>query len=548
MPGTPGRLDQVKLLAARYRAVADRPYLASAMYSLTIVPSDRVPTMGVDRHWRCYVSPAFVAATSVPELAGVWVHEVAHLLRDHHGRAERLPAAEQRDRVRVNLAQDCEINDDLLSDGLMLPDGRVEPKTFGLQEGGLFEEYLPRIPPHEALHDCGSGAHAGLADWELDNRGGGVSPVEADALRRHTAEAMRAHQRARGTLPAGWKRWADEVLEPVVDWRRVLAGAVREAVAWAGGAVDYTYRRPSRRSAALRGIVLPSLRRPLPAVAIVIDTSGSMGEDDLAMAMAEVTGVLREVGVGGNRVSVLACDADVHAVARVTSAQQVTLAGGGGTNMAAGIERALALPERPGVVIVITDGYTPWPDEPSSCRLVVALTQADAPATPAWAETVRITGTRPGALPAPQLAQVGDEVAGPLIGEEDLRAVDLVDGRARDRVPQLVRPLDAERRVRGALPCLLDHRRELRRQEVALTVAVGEGERPDLVRVPCGEDLRDRPAGVVADQVDLAEPEAVAQVGNDLGERSRGAAHPRCAGCPVLRAPQRHPHPSRDRA
>ncbi|MGI8329584.1 hypothetical protein ACRYCC_06430 [Actinomadura scrupuli] len=32
------------------------------------------------------------------------------------------------------------------------------------------------------------------------------------------------------------------MLEPTVDWRRMLAGAVREAVAWAAGAVDYTYR------------------------------------------------------------------------------------------------------------------------------------------------------------------------------------------------------------------------------------------------------------------------------------------------------------------
>jgi len=46
-----------------------------------------------------------------------------------------------------------------------------------------------------------------------------------------------------------------------------------------------------------------------------------------------------------------------------------------------------------------------------------------------------------------------------------------------------------------------------------------------------GEELRDRPAGVVADEVDLVEPEAVAQVGDDLGQRgdrqvgaARGAA------------------------
>ncbi|MFC8865755.1 vWA domain-containing protein [[Kitasatospora] papulosa] len=386
-------MDTTKLLAARYRAAADRPYLASALYALTVVASDEMPTMGVDRYWRCYVSPGFVDRTPVAELAAVWVHEVAHLLRDHHGRAELLPPADRRDRHRVNVAQDCEINDDLIADGLPLPAGRMEPRLFGLPEGQLFEAYLPALPPSPVTHDCGSGAHGQPSDWESGDRAGpaGVGAVEAEALRRHTAEAVRAHARARGALPGGWKRWADEVLEPTVDWRRALAGAVRDAAAWASGAIDYTYRRPSRRSAALRGIVLPSLRRPLPRVAVVIDTSGSMGETEIAAALGEVTGVLREVGVRGNRVTVLACDADVQAVSRVTATGQITLGGGGGTDMRVGIAAALAGPERPSVVVVLTDGLTPWPDETPSCRLVAALVGPSAPAPPPWIETVRVT-------------------------------------------------------------------------------------------------------------------------------------------------------------
>ncbi|GGL92791.1 hypothetical protein GCM10010129_40700 [Streptomyces fumigatiscleroticus] len=393
---TADALDRPKLLAARYKAAEARPYLASALYALTVVASEQVRTMAVDRYWRCYVAPSFVAETGVEELAGVWIHEAAHLLRDHHGRAGRLPAADQRDRLRVNIAQDCEINDDLLADGLRLPEGRVEPSLFGLDEGGLFEEYLPGVPAGPRHHvDCGSGAHGVPAPWDLGESGGeGVArlgPVEAEALRRQTAQAIRAHRRSRGTVPAGWRRWADEVLEPTVDWRKALTGAVREAAAWAGGAVDYTYRRPSRRTPALGGrVVLPSLRRPLPRVAIVVDTSGSMGEEELAAALGEVSGVLREVGVGGNRVAVLACDADVHAVARVTGVEQVELAGGGGTDMTVGIRAALAAPDRPNIVVVLTDGYTPWPPEPVSCRLIAALIGSGAPQPPSWVETVRV--------------------------------------------------------------------------------------------------------------------------------------------------------------
>ncbi|GAA1417642.1 hypothetical protein GCM10009662_69890 [Catellatospora coxensis] len=285
-------LDRAKLLAARFRAAGERPYLASALYSLTVVPSDRVPTMGVDRHWRCYVSPAFVERTPVEQLAGVWIHEVAHLLRDHHGRGDRLAADLRSDHHRVNLAQDCEINDDLVADGLPLPEGRIHPDLYGLPTGQLFEQYLPSLPASPPCRgqcaggaaaggagqgaggagggavcdcppvECGSGAHGHPAPWDLPEGGApAVRGVEADAIRRQTAQSVRQHVRGRGTVPAGWQRWAEQVLEPTIDWRQALAGAVREAAAWAGGAVDYTYRRPSRRGAALPGLVLPCLRR-----------------------------------------------------------------------------------------------------------------------------------------------------------------------------------------------------------------------------------------------------------------------------------------------
>ncbi|MFF5084467.1 VWA-like domain-containing protein [Actinoplanes sp. NPDC000266] len=373
-------LDRTKLLAARLRAASSHPYLASALYSLTVVPSAEVPTMGVDKHWRCYVSPSFVEATPVPELAAVWVHEVAHLLRDHHRRAGLVEAPIRHDHHRINVAQDCEINDDLSS----LPAGALKPAMFGLPDGKLFEDYLDGIPATPHHPQCGSGAHGVRMPWESSSASR-VSPVEADAIRRQTAQAMRA----RTKVPAGWKRWAEEILEPTVDWRRALAGAVREAAAWAAGAVDYTYQRPSRRGAAVPRVVLPSLRRPMPRVAVVVDTSGSMGDEELQAVLGEVSGILRAVGIGRERVAVLACDADVHAVRRVASVGEVTLEGGGGTDMRVGIDQALK--ERPNIVIVLTDGHTPWPPAaPGQARVVAGLVGDDPPEPPRWIESIRI--------------------------------------------------------------------------------------------------------------------------------------------------------------
>ena len=199
-----------------------------------------------------------------------------------------------------------------------------------------------------------------------------------------------AHGKQAGTVPGGLLRWAEEVLSPKVNWRAVLAAELRRAIAEVSGAVDYSYRRPSRRSAVAGPVVLPALRRPVPEVAVVCDTSGSMTEDLLAMVLAEVEGLLRALGLA-RQVRVLACDTAVAPAQRVSSARQVQLIGGGGTDMGAGIGAAAALRPRPAVTVVLTDGYTPWPEQaPKGMRVVVGLIGDQAPEAPSWTRSVRV--------------------------------------------------------------------------------------------------------------------------------------------------------------
>jgi hypothetical protein len=59
--------------------------------------------------------------------------------------------------------------------------------------------------------------------------------------------------------------------------------------------------------------------------------------------------------------------------------------------MGAGIAAAAALRPRPAVTVVLTDGYTPWPDRaPKGIRVVVGLLGADAPDAPEWARAIRV--------------------------------------------------------------------------------------------------------------------------------------------------------------
>jgi predicted metal-dependent peptidase len=196
-----------------------------------------------------------------------------------------------------------------------------------------------------------------------------VARSEADirAIQAQTAEAIKdAEEKNRGSVPAGLVRWADEVIAPPkVDWRVKLSRITRNAAAFRPGAVDFKYDRPSRRQSAVgHGIGcprLPALKRPCPNVAIAVDTSGSMSQNELAEAVSEADGILKSVGA---TVDFIACDADVGEIRKVSSARELAqnLVGGGGTSFVPAIEAATKLKPRPEILVYATDGYGPAPD------------------------------------------------------------------------------------------------------------------------------------------------------------------------------------------
>jgi predicted metal-dependent peptidase len=126
-----------------------------------------------------------------------------------------------------------------------------------------------------------------------------------------------------------------------------------------------------------------------------------MTGDLLGRVLSEVEALLQRVGLRDRQVRVLSCDAEVHSVRRVSRASQVELLGGGGTDMGEGITQAVGLKPRPSIVVVLTDGLTPWPDDPPrGVRVIVGLLGATGGPVafrhfrpvepPSWARVVRI--------------------------------------------------------------------------------------------------------------------------------------------------------------
>ena len=448
---------KLRLNAAVTRALQHMPYLGMAMYSMIRIPSPGLGTFATDKYWRFYYDPVKVMEWTPDEIAGVLLHEVSHCIRDHCGRFEAMNEPVARNRI-FNIAGDALINENLRDCSISLPVEGIYIKTLtdmgaevdvkmpaervyhellkvlqnlctcppngggqgqGQEQGqgqgqGQGQEQEqgqgqgqggggtnPTCPLHGHGHDCGSIVDGIPRDYELDNAGDheGVNPDRAEIIRDKTAVAIKDHVKTRGSIGAGWERWAENRLNPKIDWRKEFASIIRRTTATISGTRDYTYKRPSRRTPAMRNmgsnIILPAMRKPEPPnVAIVFDTSGSMSDEMLTWGLAEISGILKNIGSTNKNVTLIACDAQTGKAQKIRNINDIVLQGGGGTDMRVGITAAMK-PKggaRPQIVVVITDGYTPWPDTPiKNTHMIVALTdKGSLDTTPKWAKTVLI--------------------------------------------------------------------------------------------------------------------------------------------------------------
>jgi hypothetical protein len=306
---------------------------------------------------------------------------------------------------RANLCEDACINEELAKTW-PIPDWFVVPASLNQPEGLIFEERYRLLrqeeekqgkQPQSGGDNDGAGEgkgksgqpQRGVGSGSCGSCSGNAAPGEAkgedkdarseaemDRFRRETAQEVREFSAKHpGKVPSSIDRWAGEMLAPPrVDWRQQLARAVRAAVAYQSGAVDFSWNKPSRRQGGIgygagRPLV-PSFRAPVPRVAVIVDTSGSMSADDLKCALSEVQGVLRSVGAS---VEFCTCDAAVQGLTTISSIADVKLKGGGGTSMTPAFEALEKLRTRPEVVIVCTDGFIGGghPEfEPKWCRTV----------------------------------------------------------------------------------------------------------------------------------------------------------------------------------
>jgi len=225
------------------------------------------------------------------------------------------------------------------------------------------------------------------AEGNVDRRP--FSPREVnDGLRR--AQVVLQETDLAGNVPGSLRRLIDQMIHPPLPWNRLLQNYLTFRpgdYGWAPGDLRFADPMP-----------WPIPQAELDDIILAIDTSGSMGEDEVAAAIAQCQHILRSYPT--MRGWVLMCDADVSSFAPIAEAlAKPERCGYGGTSFRPPFrflhrlateptadERARYKlgnqPLRPKVVVYFTDGYGdfPDPDDPNDhvdCDVIWVITNQE---------------------------------------------------------------------------------------------------------------------------------------------------------------------------
>jgi predicted metal-dependent peptidase len=363
-----------KLAKGRALAVKRAPYFSSAIYGMVPVEAPGCGTLFVTPGMVMGYDPEFVKKQEDEVMASGIVHEVNHILRDTSGRGKGLNGSV------FNIASDAIINEDLKKAGFPLGSGWIELSTYGLPDGKTTEELyeiLSRMDlPQGGGGGLGAGGCGGIAgnpiDRELEeelDKQHGQSPIKKKTVQKQVAESYKKAMAGRGHV---FGDLMEEILAAdgpaKVPWSQVLGHSIKKCMTHlAMGATDYSMSRLSTRTFARDdGILRPGLVAYEPSILLCLDTSGSMGQEQLASAFREMIGVFKTLP-STSHVWYMEADADVACqprMVRVRDLSRVEIHGRGGTDFRPAVAYAEKMKPRPDLLIYLTDGDGFAPTEP----------------------------------------------------------------------------------------------------------------------------------------------------------------------------------------
>lgn len=390
-----------ELVEALSALINQQPFFAVLTFNLVqIVECETFPGTTQDNKTAAtdgknlYVNPKFFKSLSVQERVFVLAHEITHVILQHPGRMKAYmdigfgPDMKPWQGMRFNKAADYVINS-YLND---LHVGRQPLNTLLNGQYGkddLVDDVYCKLPEEEEDPNGPGGSNGGQGGWDQHMPSDGTEGPSKPEIQRAVAMAAGA-AKAQGTIPGSLQRLIDDIIDPGIPWEQYL----ERTIVTLYGSEEASWARVNRRRLA----VSPHIPWPgrvgnrAGSLALEIDTSGSIGDDELKKFLGVTKGVLQSVMpemiyamyVDSHLYNdeVIEID-DVDGLDHLKSKS----GGGGGTDMTVVFdvieERQLEVE----AVIVLTDGCTPF-GEDRGIPTIWCITSKDI--TAPWGTTIHV--------------------------------------------------------------------------------------------------------------------------------------------------------------
>lgn len=367
---------------AKIHLLLKEAFFGNLLMHLEILPDNKIPTFSTNGRYIKY-SPSYAKQLTRSGIAGVLAHEVMHCVFKHH------ITRKGRDPKLWNDAGDYCINWILAESGFNLPGNPLIDSRFAdMSTEQIYSILLAENPPKpktkpKAGDECegkGGGGDQGAQNNQdgnpnaednkgVDKDGAPVScgvvedapsikegkdpDVVEQESKAWSQRIIQAAMNAKlaGRLPAGLDRLISDLLAPKVSWKEILWQFVQEVAQ-----DDYSLLRPNRKYTS-GGVFLPSLYSETTLdIAVAVDTSGSISQDDLNQAASEIGEIQNSIDA---TIHVVYVDAEFANAQEFLPGDEVKLEakGGGGTDFVPAFEWVEEKQLDIACMIYLTDGY-----------------------------------------------------------------------------------------------------------------------------------------------------------------------------------------------
>lgn len=358
-----------KLTTARVGLLLKAPFFGNMATRMRLIESsDWCPTAATNGRDFFY-NTEFVSKLTTKQIEFLLGHEILHGILDHIARVG------SRDRMLSNIAQDYAVNQILVDERIGEKINQVkicyDPKYRGKAWEEIYDELweqAEKISMDQLLQQLGDvldehlkeGDQGNGEGQEGDKEGRGrpsISKEEAQKIKDELKQAMvqAAAAAGAGKVPAGIMRMIKDMTEPKMNWREIVRQEIQSIVR-----NDYSFQRFNRKSAH-SGAILPGLKEATTIdVAVGIDMSGSIGNEDATTFLSEIKGIMDQYE--DFKINLWCFDTQVYNHREITEDNSFELEeyepqGGGGTDFEVNWEFMKEQGITPKKFIMFTDGY-----------------------------------------------------------------------------------------------------------------------------------------------------------------------------------------------